>query len=51
MLLCEETTVMLDMLQPKADTIEKACEGKRDRATHQWIMFRTIHNIAILFFP
>ncbi|XP_059579266.1 inverted formin-2 isoform X2 [Alligator mississippiensis] len=26
MLLCEETTVMLDMLQPKADTIEKACE-------------------------
>uniref|UniRef100_A0A7M4FH84 Inverted formin 2 n=1 Tax=Crocodylus porosus TaxID=8502 RepID=A0A7M4FH84_CROPO len=27
MLLCEETTVMLDMLQPKADTIKKACEG------------------------
>ncbi|XP_067411065.1 inverted formin-2-like isoform X1 [Emydura macquarii macquarii] len=26
MLLCEETTVMLDMLQPKAETIRKACE-------------------------
>ncbi|KAM9148388.1 inverted formin-2 isoform 1-T1 [Pangshura tecta] len=26
MLSCEETTVMLDMLQPKADAIRKACE-------------------------
>ncbi|XP_074852503.1 inverted formin-2-like isoform X2 [Carettochelys insculpta] len=26
MLSCEETTVMLDMLQPKAETVRKACE-------------------------
>ncbi|XP_042332220.1 inverted formin-2 isoform X2 [Sceloporus undulatus] len=26
MLMCEETTVLLDMLQPKAETIRRACE-------------------------
>jgi len=28
MLICEETTVVLDMIQPKAEAIRKACEGK-----------------------
>lgn len=29
MLICEETTVVLDMIQPKAEATRKACEGKR----------------------
>lgn len=28
MLICEETTVVLDMIQPKAEAIRRACEGK-----------------------
>lgn len=27
MLICEETTVVLDMIQPKAEAIQRACEG------------------------
>lgn len=27
MLICEETTVVLDMIQPKAEAIRRACEG------------------------
>jgi len=28
MLICEETAVVLDMIQPKAEAIRRACEGK-----------------------
>lgn len=30
MLTCEETTVVLDMIQPKAEAIRRACEGIDD---------------------
>lgn len=38
MLMCEETSVLLEMLQPKAETIRKACEGKGERN----LLFRTV---------
>lgn len=42
MLSYEETAVMLDMLQPKAEAIRKACEGKWDGVTPQRIVFRAV---------
>uniref|UniRef100_A0A8D0GTE5 FH2 domain-containing protein n=1 Tax=Sphenodon punctatus TaxID=8508 RepID=A0A8D0GTE5_SPHPU len=35
MLICEETSVLLEMLEPKAETIVRACKGKWETNTHQ----------------